>query len=161
MGMYSMVFKPNILGPVMMAALGYETPMDVGRYRDCIITKSNEIVIYTRNGGANRESYTDDIERMRSHACYLRDVDDSFDSTYASFYFRFPDGFKEDFEKMAELIGVDWNPDERWKKAIDAMESQEPADDQTIRDPKETIEGLKPVLDNIMSLIKDSGSGSN
>ncbi|MEU5258997.1 hypothetical protein [Amycolatopsis sp. NPDC021455] len=46
--------------------------------------------VYTRIGGNNRPDYENEIEQLRGKPTYLRDADDSFDSTYASFYFGLP-----------------------------------------------------------------------
>ena len=145
--MYNIVFGENPLGEVLLAVLGLNT-QSVGRYRDAFVS-NGEIVVYTRNGGGNRECYLDEdnptqesdcgrdgcyscaiTHRLPKHPNYLRDQDDTFDSTYATVYFSIP-------EKVVELIknkGIDigdWKPDERWKEALaklDAMGPQEALD---------------------------------
>ena len=63
------------------------TESDVNRYRGCNKIK-NRIVVYARTGGNNREDYPND--RLTNNPYYLYDEDDSFDSTYANYYFRIP-----------------------------------------------------------------------
>lgn len=60
---------------------------DVNRYRGCDIIE-NKIVVYARTGGNNREYYSNDD--LTNNPYYLYDEDDSFDSTYANYYFSMP-----------------------------------------------------------------------
>ena len=55
---------------------------------------------------------------MPNHPLYLRDVDDDFDSTYATIYFRIPEEWRAELEALD--IG-EWQPSERWQAAIDAL----------------------------------------
>jgi hypothetical protein len=106
-------------GAVLLAALGNPDP---GRFRDAWVEKGDGnqpvIAIYTRNGGGNRESYEDVIAGLQSHPLYLRDADDDFDSTYATFYFSTPDELIEAFRVVAQEP-VDTS--ERWHAAIAAL----------------------------------------
>ena len=52
------------------------------------------ILIHTRTGGGNREYYEDENSLLQKNKYYIDDEDDSFDSTYANFYFRIPKGSK-------------------------------------------------------------------
>lgn len=129
MSMYGMMFGQNPLSEVFLMALGL-TKESVGRFRDCFIA-DEEIAVYTRNGGGNREcwnEYEDEGERpcmnctgciiehvLPKHPRYLRDRDDDFDSTYATVYFSIPDEYREAFLK---LDGGAFQPDERWAKQL-------------------------------------------
>jgi len=53
--MYNMIFEENSKGKLILAALGLTTA-DLGRYRDCHISKGR-IAVYTRNGGGNRDCW--------------------------------------------------------------------------------------------------------
>jgi hypothetical protein len=57
--------------------------------------------------------------RLPKHAYYLRDQDDSFDSTYATIYFSFPPEYAEDLKKLDS--GEKFDPDARWQKALEAF----------------------------------------
>lgn len=92
MGLYNAIFGVNPNAGKILEALGL-LPGQIGRFRDAFII-GGEIAVYTRMGGPNREEYREQIEALRSHPCYLRDEDDDFDSTYATFYFRIPHGFE-------------------------------------------------------------------
>lgn len=119
-------------GAALLAVLGNP---HVARYRDAWVEKSTDgpvIAVYTRQGGGNRECYCDGDpathvpgscyaacnEALAAHPLYLRDADDDFDATYATFYFRVPDERRADLEAAA----VDpVNMSERWLAAIDAI----------------------------------------
>ena len=122
MSMYDMVAADghqNLRGAFLLAAL--DNP-DIGRFRDAWVEKSADgepvIAIYTRNGGGNREDYEDVIADLQDHPLYLRDADDDFDSTYATFYFRTPDELVEAFRESA---GEPVNMSDRWQAAIAAL----------------------------------------
>lgn len=122
MSMYDLVAADghqNRRGAFLIAALGNP---DVGRFRDAWVEKGDDgepvIAIYTRNGGGNREDYEDVIDGLQGHPLYLRDADDDFDSTYATFYFRTPDELVEAFRESA---GEPVNMSDRWQQAIAAL----------------------------------------
>ncbi len=121
-------------GAILLAVLGNP---NVGRFRDAWVEKGEAgepvIAIYTRNGGGNRQCYCDDGEHelsgpctgviaselLPAHPLYLRDVDDSFDSTYATFYFRTPDEYRD---ALAEVAQEPVDTDARWQQMIAALE---------------------------------------
>lgn len=130
--MYSLVAgdgHQNVRGQILIAALGGP---DVGRFRDAWVEKGDDgkpvIAIYTRNGGGNRECWCDKHpepgclnlinETLAAHPLYLRDADDDFDSTYATFYFRTPDHLTDQFR---EIAGEPVNMSDRWQQIIAAI----------------------------------------
>lgn len=50
-------------------------------------------IIHTRTGGGNRPYYPN--KALKQNKFYINDVDDDFDSTYADFFYSWPDGLKE------------------------------------------------------------------
>lgn len=124
------VMRASLLLPV----LGNPT---VARYRDCWVEKSPDgpvIAVYTRQGGGNRECFCESRntvvvaeqhvpatcyaacnEVLAAHPLYLSDADDDFDSTYATFYFRVPDEYRE---VLAPAAVDPVNMSERWQAAI-------------------------------------------
>lgn len=113
-----MLFKENPVGSVIKSAMRLDTPdgYATGRYRDIYI-KDDKVVLYTRNGGGNRECYsekeTKDSEACPCQACvmkyvlpkhpnYLKDYDDGFDSTYAYIEFSIPDILLPHLDKLKE-----------------------------------------------------------
>jgi len=124
-------------GAILLAVL--DNPV-VTRFRDAWVEKSDDgpvIAIYTRQGGGNRTCYCDEDpqprhvpencyaacnEALQAHPLYLRDADDAFDSTYATFWFRVPDECRE---VLAEAAVEPVNMSERWKAAIARIERGE------------------------------------
>lgn len=141
MSLYNMLFGVNDYAPVLIAALGM-TANDVPRFRHCYID-GEQIVIRTRTGGGNRDYY-DSEESCRENypdyfngkedpsgpwnssltgsKFYIYDEDDDFDSTYANFYFRFPDEYAEDLKAIAARSETH-TPSEKWKALFKAMDS--------------------------------------
>lgn len=135
MSMYDLVAgdgRQRDRGALLLACLGDPDP---GRFRDAWIEKGDDgepvIAIYTRNGGGNRECYCADGDhaesgpctalvgqRLAEHPLHIRNADDDFDSTYATYYFRAPAEYRE------QLAGIAQEPvdmDARWKTLIDAI----------------------------------------
>lgn len=106
--------RTNPLSDVILATFGL-TRDDTGRFRDCYIG-NNEIAVYTRNGGGNRETYQDVIDQLAARGCYLRDEDDDFDSTYATIYFSFPPDFHDALTAIQNK--VPFNPDAKWVEML-------------------------------------------
>lgn len=57
--------------------------------------------------------------RLPMHPNYLRDKDDSFDCTYATIYFGFPNEWREELEKID--TGEEFDPDSRWQVLIESL----------------------------------------
>lgn len=97
-------------------------PEEYPRFRDCFIgellnskeekdqfgipqkttTDDSVISVYTRVGGGNRESYQSEIKEMQDMPTYVKDYDDDFDSTFATFIFSIPNKWMDDFNKIIE-----------------------------------------------------------
>lgn len=142
MSLYNMLFGVNDAAPLLLGALGL-THDDVPRFRDCYL-QGEHIAIHTRTGGGNRDFYDseescranypdyfggDDDPKgpwnsdLTSHACYLYDEDDDFDSTYATFYFKFPEEYMEDLKALSAKSETH-TPSEKWKALFQALEDQ-------------------------------------
>lgn len=140
MSMYEMVFPDPTRGEraaILLTVLGIppgERLGFVGRFRDCWVEKQPDgpplIAIYTRNGGNNRADQADAITAMQAHPCYLSDADDTFDRTYATFYFTTPTDRPDEMSPAAweivkgAIIEAATDPidtDERWLGAIMAI----------------------------------------
>jgi hypothetical protein len=83
------------------------------------------IVVYTRNGGGNRDDYAETTDRLQAHPFYIEDYDDDFDRTYASYVFQFPPEFLTDEtrEKVKEIAAGTVTPEEKWLKAFEALKT--------------------------------------
>lgn len=139
MSFYNMLFGVNSAAPMLLAVLGLSANK-VPRFRDCYID-GDHIVIYTRTGGGNRDFY-DSEESCRENypkyfdgtndpsgpwnstltgnEHYLYDKDDDFDSTYATFYFKFPEKYAEDLRQLS-VENTTHKPSENWKALFKAL----------------------------------------
>lgn len=98
MSLYNMINGVNPATFFILPMLGEKHPNNYPRFRDCFVD-SGEIRVYTRVGGGNRDCGFGE-EELQQHPNYLRDEDDDFDSTYATYIFSVPNEWKEDFEKI-------------------------------------------------------------
>lgn len=96
MSLYNMINGVNPSTFFILPMLGEKHPDNYPRFRNCFIN-NNEIHVYTRVGGGNRDCGFGE-EELQQHPNYLRDFDDEEDSTYATYVFSIPDEFKNDFE---------------------------------------------------------------
>lgn len=120
-GLYNMLVPHGFeRGRLLLPFLGgFTSVWDTGRFRDMWVERDAEgelhYRVYTRNGGGNRKDQHEAIGRMHAHPLYERDADDTFDSTYASFWFHVQDEHTETLGGVA-VPAVDM--DERWKLLI-------------------------------------------
>lgn len=96
MSLYNMINGVNPATFFILPMLGEKHPDNYPRFRDCFVD-NNEIHVYTRVGGGNRNCGFGE-EELQQHPNYLRDFDDEYDSTYATYVFSIPDEFKNDFD---------------------------------------------------------------
>jgi hypothetical protein len=117
-----MVFGVNQLAGPLLAMIQLDH-RNVPRFRDCFLNKDGtEIIVYTRTGGGNREEYAEQNAEMTRRAGYLRDEDDSYDSTYAIFYFAVPVAYV-DMCKTAAVDGHGVDVSTRWETVMDKLRS--------------------------------------
>ena len=143
MSLYGMVVGNSPEAPGVMALLGL-SPQTVPRLRDAYLDTTNKrFVIYTRTGGGNRDFYESEAvcrqnypsdfmsgelppsgpwnDDLRKHPLYISDEDDPYDSTYASFYFRFPDDHRAMLEEVCAQAPPTVTPAEKMKAAVEAL----------------------------------------
>lgn len=118
-GLYNVLFGVNRQADVLLHLLGKDRS-DFGRFRDAYITDKH-IVVYTRCGGFNRESYGEVFDEMEDHPLYQYDEDDNYDNTYASFYFNFPEEYADDLKAQGK---ESYSPSEKWTIMIAALDGQ-------------------------------------
>lgn len=103
---YAMLFGDGSGGYPLLGALGFRQLRELGRYRDAWIERSPDgdpwIAVYTRLGGRNRLEYPEVIERLRANEFFLVDRDDTYDDTYAAFYFKLP-------PELLEILDGSWS----------------------------------------------------
>lgn len=82
---------------------------DFMRYRDVFTSDKDDwrcdepgrrVYVFTRTGGGNREEYSEHIEEMSRDPLFLREYDDSYDSTYMTFVFRVPEAWHADYDAV-------------------------------------------------------------
>lgn len=98
MSFYNMMNGVNPATFFILPMLGKKHPDQYPRFRDCFV-EGDEIHVYTRVGGGNRDCGFGE-EELQAHPNYLRDEDDDFDSTYATYCFSVPDEWKADFDRI-------------------------------------------------------------
>lgn len=98
MSLYNMMNGFNPACVLIMPMLGRKQN-EYPRFRDCFVTKENNIAIYTRVGGGNRDCGFGE-EELYADENFLTTYDDDFDSTYATYEFKVPEKWKSDFDKI-------------------------------------------------------------
>ena len=119
MSFYNMLFGMNPDSDKLLSFLG-KTKNDFGRFRN-VYMEDGYIVVYTRNGGGNREDYEDVFDEMSEHPWYSHDADDDYDCTYANIYFKVPESH-EDFMAIRNL-NPGKNPSEQWGALLATLEA--------------------------------------
>lgn len=74
-------------------------PDEYPRFRDCFVNEENQIVVYTRVGGNNRNSLFNEKELYKDPN-FVNTYDDDYDSTYGYYVFNVPEKWKSDFDKI-------------------------------------------------------------
>ena len=81
--------------------------------------KQATISVYTRVGGGNRGDYQIEIEKLRDMEGYIEDFDDDFDCTFATFVFKVPDKFLNDFKLIKK--GKVLETSQEYKDMVDGV----------------------------------------
>lgn len=122
MSLYNMLFGRNPYSELLMAMLGL-TPGECGRFRDCYPNEDGtKIIVYTRNGGGNRDEYQGTIDALAAHPHYVRDYDDDYDCTYASIEFSVPEQFATHVKAIADAADTR-TPAEKWQSLMSDLQS--------------------------------------
>lgn len=154
--LYNIIHGTNRYAAFLMGSLAI-LPDQVGRFRDCYMhrapTGELEIHIYTRNGGGNRESHADVTAKLRTHPLYLRDFDDPFDATYATYAFRPNPRMRADLETFAKSDTEQALPRSHKERAEEfARKMKETLDDPEI---KRIVAAVQPTFDRIAAALDD------
>lgn len=151
MSLYNALFGYNKFAHILLRILDLDV-VDVPRFRDCYLNEAgDEIIIFTRTGGGNREEYAAQNEALRRRPGFIADADDTLDSTYAKFRYSIPEQFVHVTTAIAAQDGVN-DPTEKFKTLLDKMQDPStPKDDPDVA--KATAIGKK-----IFEQIKDGDS---
>lgn len=124
MSLYNQLFGMNPLSVDLLRIIdvgGDEFP--VARFRDAHFVEVKDdlrIAVFTRQGGGNRHCYGDEYDgdcggpsgcsgcsndQLKHHPLYVRDYDDDFDSTYATFEFRPPEAAIPFLRELMQTMG--------------------------------------------------------
>ncbi len=174
MSLYNLVHGENPFSSVLLAMLGI-TRNDVPRYRDCFWT-GEHIAIHTRTGGGNRDSYDSPESRREAYPeiydteeavnagpfnrdlqalpTYVRDEDDDFDSTYATFYFTVPEAVAW---VIPQLQAADATPAQKWHAALDKLKTADESDPQV----KRIMGTMRPLFEQIVAAVNAPPSAAN
>jgi hypothetical protein len=121
MGFYNLLFGENSHADLLRKILDIDQPegkWHSGRYRDCYL-QDGKIVLYTRNGGGNREDYFPN--EIRNHPNYVCDYDDDFDCTYAYIEFSIPKEYVEDIKHIDE---EQYTPTEKFQILLKSLKEE-------------------------------------
>jgi len=100
MSMYNLLYGMNPYSDIILSMLEIDI-RKVERFRDVGIDyQNNQIWVYTRTGGSNRQLYKNKI--LTKNKYYLNDHDDHFDKTYAEYNFYIPEEFKDTIDKFSK-----------------------------------------------------------
>jgi hypothetical protein len=156
MSMYNLIHGENKMASLLLGLLGLFRD-DIPRYRDCF-WNGERIGIYTRVGGGNRDDYEEGIAFLRAQPTYISDVDDDFDNTYATFYFRMPDRYAW---VIPQLTAADATPEQKWHTFLAKLEDIHGAgkDDPQVQ---RVMQAMKPFLDVLvgqLEKVKEDSTG--
>lgn len=114
-----------------------------GRFRDIYFENEGEpkIILYTRNGGGNRDWYEYVFELLSKHPLYITDYDDDFDCTYAYIEFKAPDSVVKFFDgiKTGKMESVS----QKFEKEIKAMSEGKQPPAEIMKMVEQIAEALK------------------
>jgi hypothetical protein len=167
MSLYNMVMGVNKAAPVVLGVLGI-TPDQVPRLRDAYYD-GRYLCIYTRTGGGNRDYYENEQscrenypemlmpgvdspkgpwnDDLRAVPGFVTDRDDSYDSTYATFFFEVPEQFRDLFTQENAMTE---SQQERWEAALNRL-----------RDPDDpTAQRVTAALAPLFDALKGGNDGN-
>jgi hypothetical protein len=142
MSLYNSLFGVNNKAGILLGVLGLRLGQ-IPRFRDAFLS-DGKIAIYTRTGGGNREYYENESacranyperfvgddspsgpwnQDLREVPGFLYDENDDYDSTYATFYYKFPDEYAEDL-KALETSNPDKKPSAKFMEFIHSLETK-------------------------------------
>jgi hypothetical protein len=142
MSLYNLLHGTNQIAPLLLFFLGIDQDDGLwrsGRFRDIYLNEDgSRIILYTRNGGGNREHWDDVAGQESGESCrctgctityhlpkhpnYIADRDDDFDSTYAYVEFSVPDKYRD----LIPLLVTGEKPEtihEKFEKIMEEMKA--------------------------------------
>jgi len=139
MSLYHMLCGENPLSGMLLQFLDIDqgNKWFSGRFRDCYPNKDGtKILLYTRNGGGNREHFDEYANKKEGMDCscpaccinhqlpkhpnYIKDYDDDFDCTFATVEFSVPERWAEFVKDIATEENCETGA-EKFQKQIDLL----------------------------------------
>ena len=166
MSLYNMLCGHNRLAGMLLNILDIDqgNKWSSGRFRDCYLNKDGtKILLYTRNGGGNREhfdEYSDNKEGMDcscpacrithhlpKHPNYIKDYDDDFDCTFATVEFSIPEQWEDILKDFAMDDENTETGAEKFQKQFELLSKGDP----------EAVAKAKEIMGPIIEKIKTMG----
>jgi len=165
MSLYNMLHGRNPFSSIFLRILDIDQENGnwfSGRIRDIHLNKeADKIILYTRNGGGNREHWDDEDEEGENCTCtgciitynlpkhpnYISDYDDDFDNTYAYVEFSVP----EEHKVLVKEFMTGEDPKTVHQKFMDTMEEMEKMNEEDL----ENDERFKPILNIFKNITRD------
>jgi len=163
MSLYNLLHGRNPLSAIFLKVLDIDQPegkWHSGRFRDIYANEDGtKIILYTRNGGGNREHWNDEKEagpdcdctgctiqyHLPKHPNYLSDEDDDFDCTYAYVNFSVPTEYTE----LVKALSTGEKPETVHEKFVKTMaEMKKMSKEQVETDPR-----FKPVCEALNAIV--------
>ncbi len=131
-GLYTALHGVNPMALDLLTILGFIGDGHIPRFRDCYLdAERKRICIHTRTGGGNRAQYEKKLYKpdpdtgktytgpwnddLRGVPGFISDEDMEFDTTYATFYYHFPDKYADLLTLFCKDVGHVDTPEEKWK----------------------------------------------
>lgn len=135
MALYTQLFGENEDAMAILGFAGLTREM-FPRYRDVFLDdKGLTVLVYTRIGGANREYFKDEINKLKLHKQYVCNYDDHHDETYAYFKFNVLPEYVDTAKKVFKEDPVSvWDKFQNHIKKAEDPNSEEHKKDQEIAD---------------------------
>lgn len=177
MGLYNILHGVNPASLILLRALDLRHhklnpngSWPTGRFRDMHLSgEGDKLILFTRNGGGNRDCWEAEEcgdasspefhdpdclvyvnWKLTTHPLYIKDYDDDFDCTYASFEFRVPESLDHLLDEILKAQGGAPRPfHERFLEVMDEIKSM--SREQLEQDPR-----FKPLID----IVKKIGDAS-
>jgi len=181
--MYNILHGVNPVSKILLMSLDIkhhelnpEGKWHPGRFRDIHLSSDgSKILLFTRNGGGNRECWDREIcdkvkigeepcwvftkdmcpprmnEILKTHPFYIKDYDDEFDCTYAYFEFKTPGKLDSALDKILKAQGgPPKSLREKFNAAMKEMETM--SKEEILNDPR--FKPLADIVEKISGAVK-------
>lgn len=150
--MYNALFGYNKDADELLDMLGFNRD-SFPRFRDCYLSHDFEnIIVYTRSGGPNRVNHAMTIHYIKQSPYYVKDLDDTFDETFMSFYFNIPENKRERVKEISKDTDTTTGQDKFQKLMKDVEE-------KGMDEVEKTNPRMKAFNENLVKTLNESTGG--